>query len=139
MIKLPFCNVRVPLTRAEVAQLQAAIPRPPPLPPTHPRRRELAGKQVNVAAIYPCANGWSVPSDTGHGRYLVLLNDEDRRGPTDPWWDRFPQCSCPDSRIRHARCKHIAAVFRKLAPYEVTMGEATLDYQNIAGAAQEWS
>ena len=103
-------------------------------------KREIAGEQVNIAEIYPLAGGWSVPSDTGRRRYIVRLNDEDRRSvPEDePPWSRWPECTCMDFRVRHARCKHIYAVFRKLAAYEITMGEATQEYESITRAAQEW-
>ena len=103
-------------------------------------KRELAGEQIDIAAIYPLAGGWSVPSDTGHRCYIVTLNDEDRRSipSDDPPWARRPDCTCMDFRVRHARCKHICAVFRKLAAYETTMGDATQEYERISTAAQEW-
>jgi hypothetical protein len=44
-----------------------------------------------------------------------------------------------DHQVRHVRCKHICAVFRKLVAYEITMGEATLEYETISRAAQEWT
>ena len=109
--------------------------------PTYSKtKRELAGEQIDIAEIYPLAGGWSVPSDTGHRRYIVTLNDEDRRRVPDEQapWDRRPQCTCMDHRVRHARCKHICAVFRLLAAYEITMGEATQEYETISRAAQEW-
>ena len=102
-------------------------------------KREIAGEQIDIAEIYPLAGGWSCPSDTGR-RYLVYLHDEDRGSvPEDePPWARRPECNCMDHRVRHTRCKHICAVFRKLAAYEITMGEATQEYETITRAAQEW-
>ena len=133
-------DVRPPLTRAQVTELQAACPRPPPLPPVVQPRRELAGQKINLAKIYPCANGWSVPSETGPNRYLVLLNDEDRRyGGDETPWARRPECSCPDNRMRHTRCKHIAAVMRKLAAYEITSGPLVREYEALMEAAREWT
>ena len=110
------------------------------MPKSFQTKRELAGEQVDIAAIYPVDVGWAVPSDTGLHFYIVQLNDEDRRTTTDdePPWARRPECTCMDHRVRHGRCKHIAAVFRKLAAYEVTFGEATLEYESITRAAQEW-
>ena len=99
----------------------------------------MAGLRIAVTAIYPIEGGWSCPSESGPGRYVVTPNDEDRRSAGDePWWLRRPQCTCPDNQIRHARCKHIAAVFRLLAAYEITMGESNMQYLHISGAAQEW-
>ena len=110
------------------------------MPPPWQTTRELAGEKVDIAEIYPLAGGWSVPSDTGRRRYIVRLNDEDRRTvPEDePPWARRPECTCMDFQTRHARCKHICAVFRKLAAYEITMGEATQEYERIRQASQEW-
>ena len=103
-------------------------------------RRELAGQKVDLTTIQPLSDGWSVPSESGQGHYLVHLNDEDRRTSGDETpWARFPECTCADYRFRHARCKHIAAVFFKLASYEITMGEATQEFERISQAAQEWS
>lgn len=134
-----YWNVRPPLSQAQVAELQAEMPKPPPRPPAIPSRRELLAQKIDLAQIFPLAGGWSVPSDTGRGRYIVVLNDEDRRLSDAPWWERHPQCTCMDFQIRHGRCKHIAAVFRKLAPYELTMGEAVQEFERIMGASQEWS
>ena len=103
-------------------------------------RRELAALKIDLTEILPLPEGWSVPSESGQGHYLVCLNDEDRRscGDEEPW-ARFPDCTCSDYRFRHARCKHIAAVFFKLASYEITMGEAVQEFERISQAAQEWS
>ena len=102
--------------------------------------RQLAGEQIDIADIYPLAGGWSVPSDTGRGRYIVRLNDEDRRRVPDdqPPWARRPECSCMDFQTRHGRCKHIWAVLRLLARYEITMGEEVQRNEAIMQAAQEW-
>ena len=111
--------------------------------PEYPRtKRELAGEQIDIAQIHPLAGGWSVPSDTSSSRrYIVRLNDQDRRSvPEDePPWARRPECTCMDFKVRHGRCKHICAVFIKLAAYEITMGEATQEYETISRAAQEWN
>lgn len=41
---------------------------------------------------------WKVPSQSGHGYYLVNLNKHE------------PECSCPDCELRKLKCKHIFAV-----------------------------
>ncbi len=41
---------------------------------------------------------WKVPSQSGHGYYLVNLNKHE------------PACSCPDCELRKQKCKHIFAV-----------------------------
>ena len=109
----------------------------PPKPVIFQTKRELAGEQIDVAEIYPLAGGWSVPSDTGRRRYIVRLNDEDRRSVPDdqPPWARRPECTCMDFRVRHRNCKHVWAVFRLLVEYEITMGRAV----QITAAAQEWT
>ena len=101
----------------------------------HRTRREIASDAIAVETIQPSPHGWRVPSESGDGFYLVNLNDEDRRSSGDEdRYSRRPDCTCADHQYRHARCKHIAAVFRKLAAFEITMGEiaATLE------VAREW-
>ena len=98
-------------------------------------RREIAGDSIPADLIQPTPDGWRVPSDSGNRHYFVQLNDEDRRSAEEPApYSRRPHCTCADHRYRHERCKHIAAVFKKLAAFEITMGEVG----RIAEAAQEW-
>ncbi len=42
--------------------------------------------------------GWKVPSQSGHGFYLVKFNGHE------------PECNCPDCELRKLKCKHIFAV-----------------------------
>src|SRR5205809_2044504 len=44
---------------------------------------------------------WHVPSDTGTGKYIVVMPYDD---------DGEPHCSCPDHETRGCKCKHIHAV-----------------------------
>jgi transposase len=44
---------------------------------------------------------WYVPSDTGTGKYMVVMPLDD---------DSEPVCSCPDHETRGCKCKHIHAV-----------------------------
>ena len=104
-------------------------------PPAPQTRREVAGQSIAPGRIKPSHGGWQVPSESGDGVYLVHLNDEDRRAQGDETpWSRRPQCTCPDNRVRHTRCKHIVAVFRKLAQHEITIGTAVVEQE----AAWEW-
>lgn len=43
-------------------------------------------------------NHWIVPSQSGHGNYIVSM------------MGREPICTCPDFESRNVRCKHIIAV-----------------------------
>ena len=45
------------------------------------------------------ADGWQVLSQSGHGHYLVRV-------------DNAPSCTCPDFELRQQPCKHIYAVAR---------------------------
>ncbi len=57
---------------------------------------------IAIAATVPIKKtklGYSVISQSGKGKYVVNIDDED-----DPY------CSCPDFELRNAPCKHIVAV-----------------------------
>src|SRR6266699_1773166 len=60
--------------------------------------RKQRGQAIAEAGKLEKRHGtWFVPSQSGHGRYVVHLDPE------------FPRCSCPDWELRHMRCKHIFA------------------------------
>jgi len=61
--------------------------------------RERRGLELaETAEISRRGDVWSVPSQSGTGRYWVKLNGDK------------PICTCPDHELRHERCKHIYAV-----------------------------
>lgn len=49
------------------------------------------------AKICPYGDRWKVPSQCGHGFYMVSLGEE------------HSKCSCPDWETRRQKCKHIYA------------------------------
>jgi hypothetical protein len=59
-------------------------------------------KGLEIAARFKVVRrdtGWSVPSQTGEGRYTVSGVGTDA-----------PSCTCPDYETRRAPCKHVYAV-----------------------------
>src|SRR5687768_800456 len=56
---------------------------------------------LTIAAVckisQPKKGEWSVPSQSGMGRYKVRMGDA-------------PHCTCPDHETRACKCKHIFAV-----------------------------
>ena len=74
------------------------------LGPDDPDDGDIGRQQrgIAIAAITPLKEtkvGYSVPSQSGNGSYIVRFDDADN-----------PACSCPDFALRDARCKHIYAV-----------------------------
>lgn len=61
------------------------------------RGRELADR-LRIVREDGHRSHWSVPSETGKGRYTVDLSGEK------------PCCTCPDYELRRDKCKHIFAV-----------------------------
>jgi transposase len=61
--------------------------------------REQRGVSIAaMARIEKRDKGWSVPSQSGNGRYTVTMDGA------------APHCTCPDHEIRGCKCKHIFAV-----------------------------
>src|SRR5688572_17228295 len=61
--------------------------------------RELRALQIAATTKLEPDNGrWMVPSQSGNGRYAVVVSEEG--------W----ACACPDWEERRADCKHIVAV-----------------------------
>lgn len=58
------------------------------------RGQEIAAK----GSIRKTTGGYLVPSQTGRGKYAVVVNGDD------------PTCTCPDFETRRAPCKHVFAV-----------------------------
>ncbi len=70
--------------------------------------------------------GWIVPSQTGTGRYNVILNDEK------------PRCTCRDYEIRHVKCKHIYAVEYTLKQETSPNGSTTVTETVKVTYRQNW-
>jgi len=61
--------------------------------------RQQRGLEIAATCKINQKNGtWLVPSQSGHGKYAVFLDDEK------------PSCTCPDHETRGLKCKHIFAV-----------------------------
>jgi len=60
--------------------------------------REQRGLEIAAKCKITQKNGtWLVPSQSGHGKYAVFIDDK-------------PTCTCPDHETRQVKCKHIIAV-----------------------------
>lgn len=82
--------------------------------------RQLRGLQIAAKAkIVRKGVVWSVPSQSGAGRYEVSVDAEE------------PHCSCPDHETRGVKCKHIFAV------EYVIQRERNADGHNICVLIQE--
>lgn len=61
--------------------------------------REMKGLQIaKTSKISRNEKGWVVPSQSGHGTYIVKMGGHE------------PTCDCPDCQTRHLKCKHQWAV-----------------------------
>jgi len=61
-------------------------------------REERGAILANEHTIEQSYGGWRVPSQSGNGTYVVVINDEKET------------CTCPDYEHRESKCKHIHAV-----------------------------
>ena len=61
--------------------------------------RQMKGMEIaKMLKIRRNEKGWIVPSQSGHGTYLVKMEGHK------------PTCDCPDCQTRRTKCKHIWAV-----------------------------
>lgn len=61
--------------------------------------RKIKGQQIaQQCRIHKTNKGWTVPSQTGSGAYLVKMDSISE------------ECNCPDYELRKGKCKHIFAV-----------------------------
>lgn len=70
---------------------------------------------IAIAALTKIAKGklgYLVPSQSGNGKYVVSLGD-----------DEAPYCTCPDFELRQKPCKHIFAVALSTKREDVPTGE----------------
>jgi hypothetical protein len=76
--------------------------------------REQRGLQIAVAArLRNWGNRWIVPSQTGHGKYAVIVTGD------------TAECNCPDFESRNQPCKHIFAVQHTIKRERSMMVETT--------------
>lgn len=90
--------------------------------------REMRGLEIaKTSRITRSERGWTVPSQSGHGKYLVTENEHELR------------CNCPDCKFRrHNRCKHIIAV-EYVSRKEIDMnGKETVTQNMRVTYSQDW-
>ena len=69
---------------------------------------------------------WVVPSQSGHGNYVVSLATKE------------PICTCPDFESRHVRCKHIIAVELTMEQSIDNEGSVTITQTKRITYSQDW-
>src|SRR5438552_10776656 len=80
--------------------------------------RELRGLEIAARSkVVRRGLGWSVPSQSGAGKYTVTGLPRAMEGE--------PRCSCPDFELRGQPCKHIYAV-RIVVQREFDYGNGTI-------------
>ncbi|MDE1768362.1 MAG: transposase [Candidatus Micrarchaeota archaeon] len=93
--------------------------------------RKFKGMQIaRTQQIRKTERGYIVPSQNGHGTYLVT---EDRLFPN------IKICTCPDYELRKQPCKHIFAVQCFITKEVDSEGNITVTQIKRITYAQEWS
>lgn len=92
--------------------------------------RQVKAQQIaQTGGIVKTANGWKVPSQSGHGTYIVqrkfLLSS--------------PECDCPDYQMRKQPCKHIYAVELILKKEVDAEGNVTVTQTKRITYPQNWT
>lgn len=84
--------------------------------------RKIKGQKIaETCRIVKTAMGWQVPSQSGHGTYLVY---------TESLLSK-PKCTCPDHESRGVICKHIIAVDITLKRETDAQGNTTITAERI--------
>ena len=89
-------------------------------------RREKGYGIAKTARIEKTEQGWKVPSQSGHGFYLVQSNGFGA------------SCTCPDHEQRHGKCKHIFAVEFIVTQEVDNEGNVTITQTFRKTYAQDW-
>ncbi len=90
--------------------------------------RQLKGQKIaETCRIVKTDKGWQVPSQSGHGTYLVY---------TESLLSK-PKCTCPDHESRGVICKHIYAVEITLKKETDTHGNTTITAERVT-YSQDW-
>jgi transposase len=103
--------------------------------------RQIKGLQIaETCRIVKTEKGWLVPSQSGHGKYLVF---------TESLLSK-PHCTCPDHESRGVICKHIYAVEiilkrekdgegnTTLTAERITQGNTTIIQEKKVTYSQDW-
>jgi transposase len=90
-------------------------------------RKERGAILANEQPVEQSYGGWRVPSQSGNGTYVVVIDDDTET------------CTCPDFEKRGSRCKHIHAVeFTK--EYKITDdGDLQITETVTKTYSQDWS
>ncbi len=84
--------------------------------------RKIKGQQIaETYRIVKTSKGWEVPSQSGHGKYLVY---------TESLLSK-PKCTCPDHESRGVICKHIIAVDITLKRETDVHGNTTITAERV--------
>jgi len=95
--------------------------------PYHLMSREERGKLLlKRVKIEKTSEGWKVQSSSGNGFYFVKFNGHE------------PECTCPDCRMRHQKCKHIYAVELYIRQEIDQQGRVTQTNGVKISYSQEW-
>jgi len=89
-------------------------------------RKQRGMEIAKTTRIERTEQGWKVPSQSGHGSYLVQSNGF---GAT---------CTCPDHEQRHGKCKHIFAVEFIVTQEVDKEGNVTITQTCRKTYAQDW-
>lgn len=90
--------------------------------------RQMKGLQIaKTSKISRNEKGWVVPSQSGHGAYLVKMGGHE------------PTCDCPDCQTRRTKCKHIWAVEYFVKQEIDAEGNRTITKAVRVTYAQDWS
>lgn len=90
--------------------------------------RQMKGLQIaKTSKISRNEKGWVVPSQSGHGTYIVKMEGHE------------PTCDCPDCQTRHLKCKHQWAVEFYIKREIDEQGNQTITKAVRVTYGQDWS
>lgn len=89
-------------------------------------RKQKGLEIAKTSRIMKTEKGWTVPSQSGNGAYLVVSNGFEA------------SCSCPDYENRHSKCKHVWAVELIVTKEVDKEGNVTVTRTVRKTYAQDW-
>lgn len=90
--------------------------------------RQMKGLQIaKTSKISRNEKGWVVPSQSGHGTYIVKMGEHE------------PTCDCQDCQTRRTKCKHIWAVEYFVKQEIDAEGNQTITKAVRVTYGQDWS
>ncbi len=91
------------------------------------KRKEKGEEIAKSGKVKQEGNHWVVPSQSGHGNYVVSLMQKE------------PICTCPDFESRNVRCKHIIAVELIQTQSIDSQGNVTITQTKRVTYSQDWT